>query len=76
MVACEREIQNDTSVVCTLTGIVLNGSSMFDAECSTNNFRINSIQEQNYLHNSSPAQKSVTESMSIIRYLNLLGLMF
>lgn len=67
IVPCQREIQSDTSVVCTLTGIVLSETSFFDSECSTNSFRINSIQDTHRAEPQQAPQSSVTECMSVIR---------
>lgn len=47
IVDCHREIQDDSSVVCTITGIVLNTHSFFDEQISIENFRHDSLNVEN-----------------------------
>ena len=50
IVPCQKEFQNDTSVVCLLTGIVLQDSSLFVHNCSKEEYRSQQLLAVNTAH--------------------------
>ena len=72
IVPCCQELQSDTSVVCTYTGVVIENSTMYNETCSTQSFRIDSVSMPS-VHDTTPIKKPSTKSqlsqMEKIRHL-------
>lgn len=66
IVPCQKEVQSDTSVVCLLTGIVLQDSSLFVHNCSKEEYR----SQQSFAHSTTHAC-TFTPKASLIENIEL-----